>query len=359
MVEGRNSDAASGNVDAVTAATAAAQAAAAAASAEAAAGTARLPSTGVAPTYIAHQRPCERRFAQRLAERPRGSVLLWALLAVASAFVGVVLQQYRQSLSPYANLLSFAVNEAASLELKDIGDLTVDELNLYAQSTCVEGPDAESVRRALRANLRIPAEAREDIIASAVLDRVSATSSVQNTTAELSRDGRAFSYLAFWSTVYVGENTMFASRYHSCVMAAGVSVLVGEDVAEWQTSVASRQVGVRPCECGWLSCESCPIFERATTKTPIFKRHKLSLKNQVDLHNWMRLSAVNSARSLSGHSDQWLGGGRAQGRVAPAWGTNAPSGNVFYGADRVGGSVDNAATGIDAEGEVSAVEGGA
>ncbi len=68
--------------------------------------------------------------------------------------------------------------------MQDIGDLPVDELSLYAQATCVQTESAGQVRRALRAQLRrVPQEALDDIISGAVVDEVSSTNSIQNTTA--------------------------------------------------------------------------------------------------------------------------------------------------------------------------------
>eukprot|EP00188_Purpureofilum_apyrenoidigerum_P001736 Plantae.Rhodophyta-Purpureofilum_apyrenoidigerum.ctg19855.p1 GENE.Plantae.Rhodophyta-Purpureofilum_apyrenoidigerum.ctg19855~~Plantae.Rhodophyta-Purpureofilum_apyrenoidigerum.ctg19855.p1 ORF type:complete len:324 (-),score=25.25 Plantae.Rhodophyta-Purpureofilum_apyrenoidigerum.ctg19855:87-947(-) len=229
--------------------------------------------------------------------------VLWTLggfvLCCIAGFGALSFSQIRRAEAPYAALRSFAERHDVQNPLEAVGDLRVDQMKLFAQATCVQGPGLEIVRRALRKQLRgVPDSVVEAIVDSALIEGVSAQNSVQNTTAGIENDGRAYSYLAFWSTEYNGDHTVIAAAYSTCVMVSGVEILVGEDVAEWETSVQPRLVGHQPCHCGFLSCAQCPIYQESTTKRPIMKRHRLTLQNQLDLHRWMVKSAVDQARYL-------------------------------------------------------------
>mmetsp|Transcript_2977 Transcript_2977/g.9118 ORF Transcript_2977/g.9118 Transcript_2977/m.9118 type:complete len:287 (+) Transcript_2977:66-926(+) len=228
---------------------------------------------------------------------------LWTLggfaLCCIAGFGALSFSQLRRAEAPYAALRSFAERHDVQDPLKAVGELRVDQMKLFAQAACVQGPDLEVTRGALRKQLRgVPESVVEAIVDSALIEGVSAQNSVQNTTAGIESDGRAYSYLAFWSTEYNGEHAVMAAIYSTCVMVSGVEILVGEDVAEWETSVQPRLVGYQPCHCGFVSCAQCPIYQESTTKRPIMKRHRLTLQNQLDLHRWMVKSAVDQARYL-------------------------------------------------------------
>lgn len=118
-------------------------------------------------------------------------------------------------------------------------------------------------------------------------------------------------------------------------MVAGITLRIGEDVAEFQTSTQQRLIGTEPCRCGRLWCSNCPIFEKVETKTPIFKRHKLTLKNQINLHRWMVKQAVDRVSSLVDTRGELRGhmlDKPKSGELASiAW--KSPHQNVFYGRD--------------------------
>lgn len=223
---------------------------------------------------------------------------LFSLLLLAmGVLTGVLLKLFLHKPSAYDELRSFAVSQSESLKMESIAELAVDDLNSFAQSTCVEGRRADDVRAALRRNLRITPEIRDNIIESAVIDGISTSSSVSNTSSELASHGKAVSYLAFWSTVFT-EQPLGGEWYSSCVMASGITILAGEQVAEWQTTEVPQVKGFRPCECGLFRCERCPIIVTHKTRTPIFKRNQLTLKNQVDLRKRdCRVAYIVSANS--------------------------------------------------------------
>ena len=85
---------------------------------------------------------------------------------------------------------------------------------------------------------------------------------------------------------------------HRCVLSAGVSISVGEELAGFKEVPDRKQIGTEPCKCGYFRCAECPVFQTIVTRTPIFKRHKLTLRNQTALHQWMVKQAVGRANGL-------------------------------------------------------------
>lgn len=149
--------------------------------------------------------------------------IIWKMAFIAGLFtaLGVVSLLYSQWLgakSPYSNLRSFAVSEIVNNDLRNIEELKVDELNLFAQAACVQGMSVDVVRSALRIQLqRVPKEVREEVVDSAVIEGVSTTNSFQNSTAGLGNDGKGFNYIAFWSTAFNGDYSYVSARYSTCV----------------------------------------------------------------------------------------------------------------------------------------------
>lgn len=259
-----------------------------------------------------------------------------ALLVVLGVLLAVFAFQRRRSQSPYSDLRSFALSEAQKHDLSDISDLPVDGVESYAQATCVQGETVGDVRSALRRQLKgIPEEARDDIIYSAVLEGMSTSNSVQNISAGVAKSARAFLYLAYWSTAYT-PSALASATYSSCVMVTGVDIEVGEEVAEWKTTRDQVLVAHRPCECGYLYCEKCPVFETREAKTPIFKRRKLTLRNQADLHRWMVRLAVDRVATLLSSSGQRLELMMNRKPELPSLssqGWTGPNSNSFHGSD--------------------------
>ncbi|KAA8493299.1 hypothetical protein FVE85_8744 [Porphyridium purpureum] len=259
-------------------------------------------------------------------------VLLFALLAV----IGLLWWQHKASEIPLRNLRSYVNTDLASKPVKKIGSLLVDEFDIYAQSVCVEGKDADALRRGLRANLRIPESAKEEIIKRAVVDKASSTSSLQDTKVSIDKQGYAHSFMVFWSTQYVGSSPLFASAYYACVMTAGAMLNIAEDVAGFEESKEEIVLGHEPCHRGYLWCARCPIKHERITRTPIFKRSKLTLDAQVELHNFMEASAFKSALALVG-TQGYLQASLEKEKPS-SWGSPAapwkrPNENVFLGPD--------------------------
>lgn len=268
-----------------------------------------------------------------------GSLTLLSL-SVAAVVVGILVHIMRGwvgSRQPLEELRTFADTILAEGNLENIAKLPVDDLSLYAQAACVQAESASTVRRALRAQLsQIPAEAREDIVSAAVIEGASTQNSVQNTSASAVNNGKAHHYIAFWSTHFAGTRSMGAPRYSTCVTVAGVNLAIAEHVAGWKTSSTKRVIAHSPCECGFLFCARCPVFHNDESRTPIFKRHVLTLEQQVQLQQWMLRHAVDRAKSLTGTRKSILSsvfGDSHKDRVIPGANIDAVDALTFHGKD--------------------------
>lgn len=84
----------------------------------------------------------------------------------------------------------------------------------------------------------------------------------------------------------------------SCLTAAGVTVSIGSSLSEVVTKTEVIQTGTKPCECGYIWCARCPVFQQLEQQHNVYKRKALSLGNRVELHEWMTGQAVKRARVL-------------------------------------------------------------
>ena len=182
-------------------------------------------------------------------------------------------------------------------ELLGIEDLPTEHFHRYAVANCAAAGSLEGARENLRLQLSdIPEPVRERMLQRVLVPGISQKNSIQDATSQLTSDGQAQSYLAFWSTNYNAHS--MDRQYETCVIVAGVTIKVAEMVAEYKHETKKVIVGSEPCHCGIFYCEVCPVMDTQTTMTPVFKRHSLSLKQQNDLHSLMTLHALNAAESM-------------------------------------------------------------
>lgn len=232
--------------------------------------------------------------------------------------------QLLQSRTPLTALQSFAEREVIVKDLKCVEDLRVGDLHHYAQAVCVEGQEYESTKNALYSQLnRLPEIVRNNVVKSALVEGISVQNSVQDTKTNIETDGKASSYMAFWSTKFINQPSLVASAYSTCVLVTGVDLNIGEDLAGYEISEREQIIGTQPCHCGYLYCAKCPIRHKISTKSPVFKRHRMTLRNQQELHKWMVKKAVDQVRSLGKAQKmvvgEGLGGQNSGSLTAPAW----------------------------------------
>ena len=199
------------------------------------------------------------------------------------------------------DLTSFVAHERANtfMDSVPIEEFPTDSFRRYAVATCSSAGSLEAARQNLALQLSIiPEEVGEKVLRLVLVEGISQKNSIQDATSELGSDGQAQSFMAFWSTTY-NPKSKDNKLYETCFIVAGIAIKAADIVAGYREETKEVLVGSQPCNCGYITpCESCPILTTVTTKSPLFKRHSLSLKQQDDLHRWMTLHALRAAESM-------------------------------------------------------------
>jgi len=148
---------------------------------------------------------------------------------------------------PKNDLKAFVMYERAkgTNGVEHIEELETEHFSAFARSACVQAETANATKNALRSALR---GERKAFFEMAVKEGITQMSSLQDSKADFVERGKAYSFMAFWSTAYNPKNKH--QTYESCVMVTGVVLTVAETVAEWTMKEEKYQVGVQPCYCG-------------------------------------------------------------------------------------------------------------
>lgn len=134
---------------------------------------------------------------------------------VILAFSRYAAMQERLVYSAFKQMNVFSAREFLKNRLEDSANNGFGKLLVYSKATCVQGPSIESIRMMLRWELGdIPSyEARDIILRRAVLERTTKVQAIQNTTEPNPRNGKAFTYTAFWSTVFNDRTVRLQPKY--------------------------------------------------------------------------------------------------------------------------------------------------
>ena len=204
--------------------------------------------------WVENQWETTRHLIEPSLERPEFKATCCALLASLFLLGALSFFSTRKSTplsSPKNDLKAFVLYEKSkSIEnLQNIEELETDVFNAFARSACVKAETLNATRDALFSGLRgIPDNVRDDVVDMAVKEGVTQVSSLQDSKADIVDNGKAFSFMAFWSTSYDPKKKHHT--YETCVMVTGVVLTVAETVAEWTLKQEKYQIGVQPCYCG-------------------------------------------------------------------------------------------------------------
>ncbi len=204
---------------------------------------------------------------------------------------------------PMASLLSFSQYQLEKRGEHQITDIGVENMNYFSGAACVRAENAGSARLALARQLRsLPAAVAEELVEAAIVEGVSVRNSYQNVSLGLAGSNKGYAYLVFYDTVYSPE-----TGYASCVMASTVELQTADTIAGTIEKKENVVIGYQPCRCGLLYCEKCPLIQETLTRTPIFKKAILTLKQADELQQYLIDQAVNRALPLIHEKKQLLG----------------------------------------------------
>lgn len=224
--------------------------------------------------------------------------------------------------SPKSDLQTFVVSTKSDLsgEFSSIEDIKTESYRGYAAAYCLEGTTLERARDALRVGLRdVPEAVRNDIAERALQEGITAKNTWRDSSADLVNTNKAHSYMAFYSTTFEPGRSIGKDVYKTCVMVAGVTFIVAEQIVDYEEKEEDVQIGTR-VECkGWFiaECYKVPVLGKRKSKIPILRRNALSLKEQKDLHNWMVHQAIDSAGNLIGAGLSTLDNGLSTNNALP------------------------------------------
>lgn len=203
------------------------------------------------------------------------------------------------------DLSSFVAHERSitKMDSPSVEDFPTDSFRRYAVAMCYTADSFESAQKNLALQLSVvPEEISSKLLNLILVEGISQKNSIQDATTALDSDGQAQSYMAFWSTSHNPKKSLDDDNlklYETCFLLAGISIKVADTLAGYNEETKEVIIGSRPCNCGYIyPCEACPILSKVTTKTPIFKPHSLTLKQQDELHRWMTIHALKSAESM-------------------------------------------------------------
>lgn len=224
------------------------------------------------------------------------AMVFGALFSAVSALIALALLSTRAPDEPVTRMVNFAAHQAARYNHTDHEALQLSRYETFVDSACVSSASLESARISLAKQLgSLPAAVRAEIVDMALSEGASVETTRQNISNDIADNGLVNVFMYYINTAYEG------STYRTCVMASGIRMQLGEIIVDTIEERTEQITGYRPCHCGYLYCEKCPIVTETRTQRPVYARHTGSIQWHVKLQN---LLAGMAARQVAGLSTQ-------------------------------------------------------
>ena len=226
-------------------------------------------------------------------------MVLGALFTMVSTLIAVALFGARAPDEPVTRMVNFAAHQAARYNHTDHEALQLSRYETFVDSACVASASLDGTRAALAKQLgSLPVAVRAEIVDMALSEGASIETTRQNISNDIADTGLVNVFMYYINTIYEG------STYRTCVMASGIRMQLGEIIVDTIEERTEQITGYRPCHCGYLYCEKCPIVTETRTQRPVYARHTGSIQWHVKLQN---LLAGMAARQVAGLSTQSAG----------------------------------------------------
>lgn len=179
----------------------------------------------------------------------------------------------------------------------DVEELKVDGMSDFACSVCVNDTDYDQLSHVVLGRLKssIPPDVYDTFKDSLLIKNMTYEGSFQNCTKPLQDSGRAQNFLGWWTIRYDKKS----DRYSACVVVSGVDITVSDDIVDYKVQRETIHVADEPCHCGFFKCESCPVFRTIETRSPVFKKHSITLKQHDNLKSYMMYKSVELIKGLA------------------------------------------------------------
>lgn len=162
-------------------------------------------------------------------------------------------------------------------------NIPTEVFNQYSGLACVTRANTTNIVTGLNQSLHhVPLDVRQRLLLHHVyLGAGSVQTEVTDCTSDLA--GRSSVYHARWVVqVHTGDD------YSVCVAVSGLHFIAAEVLIGYRNVTESRVVAYSKSKCNWRGhCDETPVLEQHVTQEPIFKRHILTLIDQIELKQFL------------------------------------------------------------------------
>lgn len=161
--------------------------------------------------------------------------------------------------------------------------IPTEVFNQYSGMACVTKAPPEAALTALNRSLHhVPLAVRQRLLLHHVyLGAGSVESEATDCTSDAA--GRSTVYHARWAV-----QALPAGEFSICIAVSGLGFVAAEVLAGHRNVTESRVVAYAKSKCNWRGhCDVTPVLEQHVTQEPIFKRHVMTLVDQIELKQFL------------------------------------------------------------------------
>lgn len=179
----------------------------------------------------------------------------------------------------------------------DITELKVDGMSHFSCAVCVKRVDYDKMVTIISNRLKtsIPVDVYDSLTDSIFLKNVTYEGSFQNCTKPLQETGRASNFVGWWNVRFDSSEDL----YSACIIVSGIDITMADIIVDYHVVKETTLLALEPCHCGFFYCEKCPVFKTLETRSPIFKKHRISLKQHNELKDYMMYKSLELIGGLS------------------------------------------------------------
>ena len=227
---------------------------------------------------------------------------MFSALVSFAAFIAAVcmLAQREQRIEPIERLTNFASVQAARFNQTSHEEMQLSEYTTFVKSACVSCATRKLAQNALRLQLSsLPDDVLTEIVEMALPEEASVETARQNMSNTADETGRVSVFLYYINTLY---DESVHNKYKTCVLASGVRLLIGKVVAGHVTETREEVTAFKPCHCGLVYCEKCPVISQTVTQRPVYAQQTGTITWHRNLHSMLaRLAAEQVGGMRSTH----------------------------------------------------------
>jgi hypothetical protein len=172
---------------------------------------------------------------------------------------------------------------------ESIDSLKIGGMADFGSHFCLNNTSYETLSHVVETRLKgsLPYEIYDWIRESILIKNVTQAMAFENCTKSLQDTGKAVHIVGWWTVSHDYETNL----YTSCILFSGVIITLPEIVVDYKVEKNTQQIATEPCHCGWFYCQTCPVLRTTETKTPVYKKHNISIKQHDALKSYMTVKA--------------------------------------------------------------------